>query len=70
VSPSPEVIERMCREQDRVAAQHWAYPDQAWQCNFQASWLMARGFPVRVTVNGVTWGETATLDEVPTALDH
>jgi len=59
----------MCKEQDRVAQQYWAYPGEAWQCNFQASWLMAHGFASRVTVNGVTWGETATLDEVPTAVD-
>ena len=57
MTPSTDDIAAMKMAEDLAAGEFWAYPSAEWQANFQRQWLLARGFPSAVTVDGVTYGE-------------
>jgi hypothetical protein len=55
--PSASDIAAMLRAQDHAAREFWVYPGRQWQAEFQAAWLVDKGFPPRVTVGSYVWGE-------------
>lgn len=50
-------VEQLRAAQDREAQKFWAYPDSAWQAEFQAAWLWSQvGTDRAQSPDGLVWG--------------